>query len=121
MYHFCHQYLTYAYDPENSWMAKHFFTDEIMPNEDLLLFFDHAIPIEQRWQVNGEHYAKTCRHWLENLHAHKSSILDLFSSHYDKPRLQYEYWELFFRAREQLFAWDKGTEWFVTHYRFRKP
>ena len=121
VHHFCHQYLTYAYDPETSWMAKHFFADGIMPSEDLLMFFDQTIPVEQRWQVNGTHYAKTCQDWLANLHNHRQAILELFAQHYDKPRLQYEKWELFFRACEQLFAWDQGHEWFVSHYRFRKP
>ena len=102
-------------------MAKHFFADGIMPSEDLLMFFDQTIPVEQRWQVNGTHYAKTCQHWLANLHNHRQAILELFAQHYDKPRLQYEKWELFFRACEQLFAWDQGHEWFVSHYRFRKP
>jgi cyclopropane-fatty-acyl-phospholipid synthase len=120
IHHFCHQYLTYPFNPEDSWMAKHFFKNGLMPSEDLLLFFNDHLVIDSRWRVNGKHYAKTCDHWLENLYQNKNEILSLFNNHYDNPKLQYEYWDLFIRACAQLFAFNSGNEWFVTHCLFKK-
>lgn len=120
IHHFCHQYLTYPFNSEDSWMAKNFFKNGLMPSEDLLLFFNDHLTVDNRWRVNGKHYTKTCYHWLDNLYRNKKEIINLFESHYADPNLKYEYWDLFIRACAQLFAFNSGNEWFVTHYLFKK-
>jgi cyclopropane-fatty-acyl-phospholipid synthase len=30
-------------------------------------------------------------------------------------------WRIFYLACSELFAWDGGNHWFVSHYLFRKP
>ena len=120
VHYFCHQYLTYTFDTNNSWMAKHFFADGIMPSEDLLMFFKSNLQVENRWRVHGTHYAKTCYDWLHNLYHNKQEIMQIFATHYDNPKLMYQYWDLFIRACAQLFAFNGGNEWFVTHYLFKK-
>ena len=92
-----------------------------MPSEDLLLFFNKDLIVNKRWRINGKHYTKTCYHWLENLYQNKSNIIRLFENHYDTPNLHYQYWDLFIRACAQLFSYNSGKEWFVTHYLFKKP
>ena len=120
IHHFCHQYLTYPFNAEDSWMAKHFFTNGLMPSEDLLMFFNDRLVIDNRWRVSGRHYTNTCYHWLDNLYQNKKAILTLFKSHYDDPSLAYQYWDLFIRACAQLFLFNSGEEWFVTHILFKK-
>lgn len=121
IHHFCHRYLSYPFHARNSWLAKHFFTDGLMPSEDLLLFFNCPLIFQNRWRVNGRHYAKTCYHWLANLYAYKHEILSLFAKHSDHPQREYAQWDIFIRACAQLFAWRMGNEWFVAHYLFQKP
>ena len=120
VHHFCHQYLIYPFNTEDSWMARHFFADGLMPSEDMLLFFDHNLRVESRWRVNGKHYGKTCYHWLDNLYRHKKQIRDLFANHYEAPTRYYEYWDIFIRSCAQLFSFNAGNEWFVAHYLFKK-
>lgn len=120
VHHFCHQHLIYPFNTNDSWMAKHFFTDGLMPSEDLLLFFNDDVVVDQRWRVNGRHYANTCYHWLANLYKHQQQIMAVFNLHYDCATLMYQYWDLFIRACAQLFAYHAGNEWFVTHYLFKK-
>ena len=120
IHHFCHHHLSYEFNADNSWMAKHFFQDGLMPSNDLLLHFQDHLSCIRQWSVNGKHYAKTCYCWLENLHAHKVDIIEIFTNHYDKPHLQYEYWELFIRACAQLFGYRNGHEWYVTHCLMQK-
>lgn len=120
VHHFCHQYLTYPFNPEDSWIAKHFFANGLMPSEDILLYFNNELVVNNRWRVNGKHYTKTCYHWLDNLYKNKKEIMKLFDSHYDSPKLQYEYWDIFIRTCAQLFSFNSGNESFVTHYLFKK-
>jgi len=122
VHHFCHRQFIYPFNEEDSWMAKHFFKDGLMLSEDTLLFFQEQLLVEQRWRVNGKHYAKTCYAWLDNLFKNKQAILALFREHYkpEEARLYYQYWHLFIRACAQLFDYRQGEEWFVSHYLFRK-
>ncbi len=112
---FCHDHLLYPFESNNSWMAKHFFQDGLMPSQDILSYFNESVTVEQQWKVNGSHYAKTCNDWLKNLHKKKGVILDILGANYSKPRLQYAYWEIFLKSCEKLFNYNKGNEWFVTH------
>lgn len=117
IHHFCHHYLIYPFDSQTSWMAKHFFKDGLMPSEDTLLFFLDDFKLNTRWRVNGEQYAATCYAWLKNLFDNQTAIIEIFEPHYQEDAyLQFQYWHLFFRACAQLFEYNNGNEWFVSHY-----
>lgn len=120
IHHFCHKNLAYTFNKDESWMAKYFFTDGVMPSEDLLHRIKTDLVFDKQWQVNGLHYSKTCYHWLENHYNRKNEILNIFKEYYEEPYLYYQYWDLFIRSCAQLFAWNNGNEWFITHYRFKK-
>jgi len=123
IHHFCHERYVYPYDPEESsnWMAKHFFSHGLMPSEDLLLFFQHDVAVDNRWRVDGRHYAKTCQAWLENFYDNTQQIKEIFAHTLDddEVELTWHYWQLFFLACQELFAKRGGRAWFVTHYLFR--
>ena len=120
VHHFCHKYLIYPFNAEDSWMARNFFKDGIMPSEDLLLYFTNNFVVQGKWRINGSHYKNTCYDWLRNLYKNKQAIISIFENHYTSPNLHYQYWDLFIRACAQLFAYHKGREWFVVHYVFKK-
>jgi len=119
---FCHKTMTYTFDPAtpSDWMARHFFTDGIMPSYDLLGHFDRDLVIKQRWQVNGNHYARTSEDWLKNLDANRARLIALFKKYpgADSPELMLQRWRMFFMACAELFRYRAGTEWFVGHYLF---
>ena len=88
----------------------------IHQNQSNKYFFNDDFSVSKYWKINGKHYAKTCRHWLQNHYANKRKIIDLFDAHYDDANKWYQRWRLFFLACEMLFAHDQGNEWFVSHY-----
>lgn len=117
---FCHRELFYRFVDRgrDDWMARHFFTGGAMPSLDLFEHVSGPFRLEQRWEVGGIHYAKTCRAWLHNLDAARKQILQRFEEDLDPAtaRRQLQRWRMFVMACEQLFAYDAGRQWLVSHH-----
>src|SRR5699024_45491 len=120
---FCHRFLAYPFEAkgEDNWMGRHFFTGGLMPAADTLLHFADDVVIEHRRLYSGEHYAKTARAWLENLDEHSHEVRSVMQTVYgDEAALWQRRWRIFFMACEELFGFDRGRQWLVGHFRFRK-
>lgn len=111
------------YDFDGGWMTEHFFTGGTMPSADLLLYFQRDLQCERQWWVNGQHYAKTCEDWLTTMTAHKKEICPHLSETYGEENTLtwYHRWQIFYMACAELFAWEGGDTWGVSHYLFSKP
>ena len=95
---FCHKKLTYLYEMKNNfdWMTKYFFQGGIMPSKDIFQYFEDELEIINQWDINGNHYSKTCKAWLNNHYKNKKKILDIFEKHYDEPKIWFNRWRIFF-------------------------
>ncbi|KAF2680189.1 cyclopropane-fatty-acyl-phospholipid synthase-like protein [Lentithecium fluviatile CBS 122367] len=115
---FCHA--TTPYDFEGGWMSEHFFTGGTMPSADLLLFFQSNLHLQHQWWVNGQHYARTCEDWLSKMLASKDEIWPhLISTYGEKDVVTWwNRWQIFYMACAELFRWDGGDTWGVTHLLF---
>jgi cyclopropane-fatty-acyl-phospholipid synthase len=120
---FCHRCHVYPFQPagDGGWMAEHFFSGGVMPSWDYLTRCQDGLALVERWQVEGCHYARTLRAWLENLDRHRASVMPLLraTDGPDRARLWLAYWRVFFMACEETFALDRGRAYFVGHYLFR--
>jgi cyclopropane-fatty-acyl-phospholipid synthase len=103
-------------------MAENFFSGGQMPSDDLFLYFQRDLRLEDHWALTGTHYAATCEAWLTQIDANKAQALAIMERVYGaKQRLRrYVNWRLFFIACAELFAFRGGNEWMVSHYRFTK-
>jgi cyclopropane-fatty-acyl-phospholipid synthase len=121
---FTHKEHAYHYEvcSDDDWMAKYFFTGGQMPSDDLLLYFQEHLKIEDHWCVSGEHYSRTSEAWLANMDKHRAAILPLFAETYGKDNVTrwWVWWRLFFLACAELWGYRGGEEWIVSHYRFTK-
>lgn len=121
---FTHRELAYPFQTEaaDDWMGRHFFTGGQMPSDDLLYHFQDHLEIEQHWVVNGEHYAKTSEEWLANLDRNRADVLQIFTEVYGARAAStwIHRWRVFFVACAELFAYDEGRQWQVSHYRMQR-
>lgn len=122
---FTHREYAYHYQAESDddWMARYFFTGGQMPSDDLLLYFQDDLKIEEHWQVNGVHYQKTSEAWLKRMDDAKDELWPLIGETYgaEQQTRWWVYWRVFFLACSELWGFRNGEEWIVSHYRFRKP
>jgi len=114
---------TIPYDFEEGWMSTHFFSGGTMPSADLLHYFQKDLRLAEQWWVNGKHYAKTCEDWLSNMAVNKKEIWPHLEATYGKqnPAMWYYRWQIFYMACAELFAFEGGDTWGVSHYLFEKP
>lgn len=121
---FTHKRYAYYFDvkDDSDWMSKYFFTGGIMPSDHLLMYFQDHFKIQQHWRVSGTHYEKTSNAWLAKMDQHKAEIMPLFAETYGKENAGkwWSYWRVFYMACAELWGYDKGEEWFVSHYLFEK-
>ena len=120
---FSHKQWAYFYEDNGpqDWITRFFFSGGTMPSHHLFLYFQNFLTIENHWQVDGTHYQKTCRAWLENMDRHEKEIRPILKKVYGAESGKWwVYWRVFFMACEELFGYRGGQEWMVSHYLFRK-
>ncbi len=123
MHIFCHRSCPYEFVDrgESDWMSRHFFTGGIMPGDTLPLQFQDRLALVNQWRWNGTHYERTANAWLTNMDAARSSIMPVLEDAYgDDAARWWMRWRMFFMACAELFGYDAGEQWYVSHYLFEK-
>jgi cyclopropane-fatty-acyl-phospholipid synthase len=122
---FVHRTATYAFEDNgpSDWMSRYFFTGGMMPSDDLPLMFQEKLKFIRRWRWDGTHYEKTANAWLQRMDEHQAELLPLFSDIYGESdsKKWWHRWRLFFMACAELFGYENGQQWWVSHYLFQKP
>ncbi|MGK2956467.1 MAG: SAM-dependent methyltransferase [Solirubrobacterales bacterium] len=118
---FTHRRLAYRF--AGTWASERFFTAGTMPSHDLMLHFQDDLELEDRWAVSGTHYAKTLAAWLQRLDANREEALRILETVYDKKAAKRALgtWRLFLISTEQVWLWNEGNDWMVSHYLLRPP
>lgn len=119
LHHFAHREALYPYEAESDedWMARFFFSGGVMPSADYFLRCQDDLVVRNHWRLSGRHYEKTSNLWLERLDARRDDVMPLLADTYGDAEAQrwFVRWRLFFMACAELFGFDGGNEWMVSH------
>ena len=92
-----------------------------MPSHDLLSYFQDDLKLSKDWKVNGTHYQKTAEDWLRNMKENKKTLMPFFHQTYGKDAVKFwAYWKIFYMSCAELWGFNSGNEWLVSHYLFEK-
>ena len=124
MHIFVHRSVPYAFveKDDNDWMSRHFFSGGMMPSDELPLHFQEHLQLLQRWRWDGRHYEKTANAWLAQIDRQRNAVLPILAGTYgaDKADMWFTRWRIFFMACAELWGYNNGQEWWVSHYLFER-
>lgn len=125
MHIFVHRSTPYAFEVkgDDDWMSQFFFSGGMMPSDDLPLHFQEKLKLVKRWRWDGTHYEKTANAWLVNMDASHDEITPILGLTYGAPHVEKwrNRWRIFYMACAELFGYNNGQEWWVSHYQFERP
>ncbi len=125
MHIFCHRCVPYAFEDRgpDDWMSRYFFSGGIMPSDGLPLNFQEHLKFRQRWRWHGRHYARTANAWLHSMDSQRTDLMPILRQVYgnEAADIWWTRWRLFFMACAELFDYNRGQEWWVSHYLFERP
>jgi cyclopropane-fatty-acyl-phospholipid synthase len=122
MHVFVHRLTPYAFVERGAddWMSKYFFSGGMMPSDDLALRLQDDLRVSRVWRWDGTHYERTSNAWLANMDANRATLQPLLAQTYgpEQMNLWWTRWRIFFMSCAELFGYDHGQQWWVSHYLF---
>ena len=124
MHVFVHRLTPYAFVErgDDDWMSRYFFSGGMMPSDDLALRFQDDLRIARVWRWDGTHYERTANAWLANMDARRAAIQPILEQTYGREQMTawWMRWRIFFMSCAELFGYDRGQQWWVSHYLFEQ-
>jgi cyclopropane-fatty-acyl-phospholipid synthase len=123
MHVFAHRGAPYAFVERDAsdWMSRHFFSGGMMPSDDLALHCQDDLRLLNRWRWDGTHYQRTSEAWLRNMDDQRAALWPLFERTYGTDAgVWWQRWRLFFMSVAELFGFEGGQQWWVSHYLFER-
>ncbi|XP_015884429.3 (S)-coclaurine N-methyltransferase-like isoform X1 [Ziziphus jujuba] len=129
--HICHKIFAYHMErvieddwiSKYDWLTKNFFDGGCtVLSAGLLLYFQDDVSVVDHWLVNGKHFAQTSEEWLKRMDQNISFIKPIMETTYDKDSaVKWTVnWRTFFIYNTELFGYNNGEEWMISHILFKK-
>lgn len=119
---FSHRTEPYVYEDRGpgDWMSRHFFTGGAMPSHGLFGTYLENLDIVSSWRIDGTHYRRTLEAWLGRLDGNRAPATAVLAAAGEaRPRLAVQRWRIFLMACSELFGYDAGRAWGISHHVLR--
>lgn len=93
-------------------MARMYFTGGVMPSHDLLGRVPSPFDLETSTWYPGVHYRRTLEAWLARLDQQRDEAIAALHG----SAVWMQRWRMFLMACSELFGFDGGREWGVSHH-----
>lgn len=120
---FAHESIPYLYEDRGpaDWMARQFFSGGVMPSHNLFGSFDEHLAVERSWRITGTNYRWTLDAWLERLDTHREEAERVLTEAGEpRPAVAVQRWRMFLMACSELFGYQTGKLWGVSHHLLRR-
>ncbi|KAK7005899.1 (S)-coclaurine N-methyltransferase [Favolaschia claudopus] len=124
---FCHKSMPYHFEEDDGWMAQNFFSGGTMCSFDMFTYFQSDLTLVRSWYLAGTHYSRSLEDWLKLQDKNsKEGLRVLREDARAQGRTEAEAIALFHRFRvfymacSELFNMDRGQQWGVGHYLFKR-
>ena len=119
---FCHKSQPYHFEEGDGWMAQTFFSGGTMPSLDLFTYFQRDLVLLHSSFLNGTHYSRTLRAWLDLQDKHSKEGLKILTDAMgvEEGSKTFYRFRVFFMACEEFFGLDGGETWGIGRYLFEK-
>lgn len=105
----------------DDWVGRWFFAGGTMPSDDLLLHEQHDLVLLDHWRLSGEHYERTLNAWLQQMDSQRAAVRRVLAGVYGTEVDRWiQRWRMFFMVSAELWGYDGGREFLVSHYRFAR-
>ncbi|KAI3927725.1 hypothetical protein MKW92_006269 [Papaver armeniacum] len=126
--HYCHKSFSYHCEPlsEDSWYDKHVFPRGtlLIPSSTCLLYFQDDVTVQDHWILSGNQYARSQNEWLKRIDGKVEEIKEIFESFYGISKEEavklVNFWRIFCITGAELFGYNNGEEWSISHVLFKK-
>lgn len=122
--HLCHKAFSFHFEDcfEDDLVARHHLPGVTILASNLLLYFQDDVAVVDHWLENGKHQAQSCDAWLKKLDKNLTSIVSIFNDVYGESlgKKTLVYWRTLFLAFSEMFGYNAGDEWMITHILFQK-
>ena len=124
MHVFAHRSTPYLFTERDAsdWMSRFFFSGGMMPSDDLAVRFQDDLRLLRRWRWDGRHYERTANAWLANMDARRDAVWPILEKTYGAEHASqwWNRWRIFFMSCAELFGYEDGQQWWVSHYLFER-
>ena len=119
---FVHGQASYLFESRGpaDWMSTYFFSGGIMPSDGLLANFQRDLQLVQQWRLDGRHYERTANAWLRRFDENAAALTPVLAQTYGAGEVTRwrNRWRIFLMACAEMFGFERGERWWVSHYLF---
>jgi len=93
-----------------------------MPSDDLALRFQADLRCVAQWRWDGTRYERTANAWLANMDTRRATVQPVIEHVYgaEQRTMWWTRWRIFFMSCAELFGYQNGQQWWVSHYLFER-